>query len=160
LQIRIIGEYKLAVTQKNRIVIPAKLRVYLDDHKEIYVSTYNFGWLEVYPQKYWQELTSVLENLPRFSTDRRDFTKIIYSQTQTTELDSQGRFVLSESLLHNLGLTDADAKKNEVYIIGAGNHIEIWEKERWEMQKQKLLKNIDSLSDRIALLSSNYDKGK
>jgi MraZ protein len=160
LQTRIIGEHKLALTQKNRLVIPIKFRQYLHGQKEIYISSYNFGWLEIYPSDYWQELVKTLEKLPKFSTDRRDFTKLIYSQTQTVELDVQGRFVLTETMLQNLDILNLEDRKSEIYAVGAGGHIEIWEKERWEMQKQRLVKNIDSISDRIALLSSNYDKAK
>jgi MraZ protein len=149
---RLIGEHLLSLTDKNRVVIPSSLRQDPGLKETLFISMHNQGLLEIYPKRYWQGFIDLLYKLPHLQSDVRNLQRLIFSSTVKIKLDSQGRFVISEQMFNCLEI-DHD-KKNKLYVIGAGDRIEIWEEQRWLLKKKSLISQIDSLSDRIALLSS------
>ncbi len=55
----------------------------------------------------------------------RDLQRFFFSAAFDAELDSQGRILLPANLRKYAGLT------KETVVIGAFNHAEIWDAEKW-----------------------------
>ena len=49
----------------------------------------------------------------------------IYSSSSKTKLDSQGRVLIPQTLKEYAGID-----KN-VYVVGVGDHAEIWDEDKW-----------------------------
>ena len=50
----------------------------------------------------------------------------VFSQAEEVDCDKQGRFVVPTYLRDYAGITE------EIVIIGAGDHFEIWDKDEWD----------------------------
>jgi division/cell wall cluster transcriptional repressor MraZ len=78
----------------------------------------------------WEKYVEKLEALPNYKFG--NLKRLIYSRTQTASLDSQGRLLIPASFREELGL------KGEISVIGNNTSIELWSKEAWIAEKQKM----------------------
>ena len=62
----------------------------------------------------------------------RDFTRAFFSGITEVKTDSQGRILLSRSLLEYAEITE------EVYLVGTGFYLEIWSSKNWLIESKKL----------------------
>lgn len=110
---------------KGRIALPKKIRNELGGQRVVLTVGFDdciFGFAE----KAWEGITSVELSRPLFSDAQgRDLRRKMFAAAQVIELDSQGRFILPENM------TKMTEIKNEVTIIGAGDHFEIWGTSKW-----------------------------
>jgi len=74
----------------------------------------------------------------------RQTEHFIYASAFEVEADDQGRIVLPERLITyaNLG--------SQVYFLGVGDRIEIWNKEAWEKKEAEVAADAASYIERIA----------
>ena len=141
-----MGEYHHTIDDKGRLTIPSKIRYELG---ESFVVTRGLdGCLFVYKKDDWNKIVSKYQELPNVK-DARNFMRFFLSGANFLEFDKQGRINISTPLMKY-----ADLKKDCV-VIGVGDRLEIWSKDRWE---NFINNNEDSLSD-IAdnLFSSNLN---
>ncbi len=115
------GEYKHSIDAKGRLAIPAKLREELGEH--FTVTKGLDGCLAVYPEAEWEGLEQRIRSMPM--SKARDLQRFFFSAAFDAELDSQGRILLPANLRKYAGLT------KETVVIGAFNHAEIWDAEKW-----------------------------
>jgi MraZ protein len=101
--------------------------------------------LFVYPLEEWHKLESQLDTLVVFKRNNRDFKRRFFSGSFEVETDKQGRANLSNELIVYAGLN------KEVYIIGAGDHIEIWDRIRWEEYRRTLNAAYETLAEDLGL---------
>lgn len=128
-----LGTYRAKFIDKNRLVMPAKLRDEIG--KERIVLTVGFEeCIFGFREKDWQEVISPELAKPLFSDSQsRDLRRKMCFNAQIVELTSLARFVIPENMVHF-----AKINKQEVTIIGAGDHFEIWESKKWEEYEKKL----------------------
>lgn len=116
------GTYENKMDAKGRTFIPAKLR---RDCGDRFVLT---RWLDncvaVYTVEAWSALAEKLRALP--SAKARDTQRFFFSAAETVEIDKQGRVLVPTVLRQFAGL------ENDVVVIGAGERMEIWSKDRWD----------------------------
>ncbi len=115
------GEYKHAIDPKNRMFLPATLRDELGD--EVYVVKGVDSCIAVYTKDAWESFTDKINSLPEMQVRR--VKRILFASAVKTKLDSQGRILISQGHKEYAGLD-----KN-VYVVGVGNHIEIWDELKW-----------------------------
>ncbi len=115
------GEYKHSIDAKGRLAIPAKLREELGEH--FTVTKGLDGCLAIYPESEWEGLEQRIRSMPM--SKARDLQRFFFSAAFDAELDSQGRILLPANLRKYAGLT------KETVVIGAFNHAEIWDAEKW-----------------------------
>ncbi len=115
------GEYKHSIDAKGRLAIPAKLREELGEH--FTVTKGLDGCLAVYPEAEWEGLEQRIRSMPM--SKARDLQRFFFSAAFDAELDSQGRILLPANLRKYASLT------KETVVIGAFNHAEIWDAEKW-----------------------------
>lgn len=120
-----LGEFQQVMDSKNRIFIPSKYREMIGDR--VYISCNVDGCLSVYSEEGWQKYTDKLLALP--STAGSAIMRFVFSTAMDAKPDSQGRVVLTQALRDHAGLT------KDIYVIGAGDHAEIWDKERRDKDK-------------------------
>lgn len=115
------GEYSHNLDSKKRVSLPSRLR---EELGEKVVMTKNVDkCISLYPIDRWDDFTAKLDTLPQ--TETRMVKRFLYSAAFETNVDGQGRVLISPTLCEYAGLTRA------VKIIGVGDHIEIWDDENW-----------------------------
>ena len=135
-QFTFTGQYSFNIDSKNRINIPAPLRKQFSaKDKKTFVVTRGIdqcAW--IYPISEWNFIQNELKQLSSLSKTNRTFLRNHLRHANILKFDSQGRFVLPQSLI------DYSSIKKDVTIIGVLNKIEIW--------NPNLLRKVD-LSDEI-----------
>jgi len=63
---------------------------------------------------------------------RRRLRSLFVGHAETVSVDKSNRVLIAETLRSYAGLDDAAA----VYLVGSGSAIEIWQKQRWEVQAE------------------------
>lgn len=127
------GEYQVKFTAPGRIVLPKRLREALKGNTFVLTKGYN-TCLSGFDREDWETRAGELLNSSLLSDENLDKKRFLFSSTVFLEIDDQGRFVIPKNLLAFAQL------KEDIYIIGVGDHFEIWEAERW----QKYLKDFRS----------------
>ena len=130
------GQFTFSIDSKNRINIPAPLRKqFSTNDKKTFVVTIGVdqcAW--IYPIGEWNVIQNELKKISSLSKTNRIFLRNHLRHASILKFDSQGRFVLPQSLI------DYTSIKKDVTIIGVLNKIEIW--------NPNLLRKIDQ-SDEI-----------
>ena len=118
-----MGEFKHALDEKKRLIIPSKYR---EELGSTFILTRGLdNCLFLYPEIEWNCLTAKLHTLSFTKRDARNFLRFFLSGATNIEVDKQGRILLPANLLEY-----ADIQKDCV-IIGVGERVEIWAKEKW-----------------------------
>lgn len=119
-----IGEYNHTIDAKGRLIIPSKYREELGEH---FIVTKGFdGCLFAYADSEWQKLMERIQSLPLVNKDSRNLNRYFLGSAIDGEFDKQGRVLLSAALRKHAAL------EKDVVLVGLGNHIEIWSRDRWE----------------------------
>lgn len=139
------GEYQFIMDTKNRVFIPSKFRdeIKKENSKKLMITIGLDGCLYLFPQSSWNELLKNNMEIFRLENkeEERAFKRFFFSNASDVEIDEQGRILISNSHKNYAGI------KKEVVIIGAGNKIELWSKERWEeYNNSKIKKSIKKFS--------------
>ncbi len=117
------GEFKHNLDSKNRLAIPAKLRLELGEKPVLTRGLDNC--LFIYPHRDWELFMEKLNKLPLGQAKARNFKRFILSGASEIEIDEMGRALIPEPLKKYSGI------KKEIVIIGVGDRIELWSKDVW-----------------------------
>jgi MraZ protein len=99
--------------------------------------------VDIYPLEAWAKLEEKLESLSDFNRRNRDFKRRFFSGSEPCDVDKQGRILIRDEFRKHAGLT------KEVYIVGVGNHLQIWDKEAWEQYRSGLDDGYEALAEEI-----------
>ncbi len=129
------GTFNPIPDDKVRIAIPAKFRDIVarsGDPTGLMIT----GWenaLLAYTKPHWEKIVTRINSAPK-SAELRRFIREFVGGAHECDFDSQGRVLIPPSLRKDTGI---EAKK-EIELLGVGDHIEIWSKER-RMEDRALL---------------------
>jgi MraZ protein len=143
----LIGEYTGKIGEKKRVSLPSKFREELGE--EIILTRGYEDALIVVNKKLWETIASEVMNGSFIDKNIRDTSRFLVGGAKEIELDSQGRFVIPQSLYKHADL------KNEVVFIGLANWIEIWDKKKWEERLEYLKENSDEIAQEISKMSKD-----
>lgn len=120
-----MGEYNHTIDAKSRLIIPSKFREALGD--DFVVTKGLDGCLFVFDNKEWAIFEEKLQKLPSLTNpDVRKFVRFFMAGATSVEVDKQGRILIPA------GLKDFAALEKDTVLIGVGNRVEIWSKERYD----------------------------
>ena len=134
----LIGEFKHNLDSKNRLTIPARLRVELGE-KPVLTRGLD-GCLFIYPNRDWQLFSEKINNLPLGQKKARDFKRFILSGASEIEIDEMGRILIPVPLKKYAKLGKS------IVIIGVQDRIELWDEDIWD----KYIAESEKLSGDIA----------
>jgi MraZ protein len=122
------GSYQRSLDEKCRFTLPKLIRDTLEQSGGLvlYVAPGTDGSLVVYTEASFQRLGEQLGQGSPNSHDIRAFSRLFYSQAQRVEPDRQGRVRLPTDLV---AMT---LKGREIVLIGVRDHLEVWDRERWQ----------------------------
>lgn len=132
----LVGEYELTLDAKNRVAVPARLRnafvegVYLTKEPEPCLG----GWS---PEEFADRMEEDTAATDPGSLARRDVKRRLAANAVFLELDAQGRVTLPARHLSYAGVS------RDVTVIGAQDHLEIWDRARWARYLARLEEEAD-----------------
>ena len=139
----LLGEYEHALDDKNRLTLPAKFRQAFADG--VFVVRGIDPCLLVYARSGWERFVAErLEGLNPFSREARQMSRFVFAGAWETELDRQGRILLTPALVEyaNLG--------REVVVAGMRDHLEIWEPGAWRQELTDVEGSAELVAERLA----------
>ena len=134
-----MGEFEHSLDEKNRIIIPTKLREELG--KNFVITCGTDGCLFIYPEKAWGEFVEKLKKLPG-TQEGRKMQRYFMANAAQCEPDKQGRVMIPTRLIEQ-----AEIKK-EVVSVGVIDKIELWSKDRWHAGND--IGSVDEIVDHMA----------
>ena len=136
------GQFDYTLDAKKRLNVPAKFRpsfangVVLAKALEPCVAI----WA---PEAFETWTDSFLSNLNPVSSERRKLTRFFAGNSWDVELDSAGRVTLNAPLLAHAGIS------KEVVVIGNLDHIEVWDRARWQKDQETLDSEIVEIAESL-----------
>jgi MraZ protein len=126
-----LGEYQPNITEGSRIALPKKLRDQIAGD-DVIMSRGFEACVFVYDKEDWLvEAEKQVEN-PITDLKTRDVKRYMYASATETAIDTQGRLVLPTNLKDYAHIDKKTA------VIGAGDHIEIWDFDAWQAHLNKI----------------------
>lgn len=140
-----MGEFNHSIDTKGRIIVPAKFREELGE--EFVVTLGLDGCLFLYPQAEWREFVEQLKHLPG-NREARQLQRYFLAGAMTCEADKQGRMLIPAKLREHAGL------EKEVVFVGVLGKIEIWSKERWDVNND--FGDMESIAENLSELGISF----
>jgi len=113
--------------------LPSNFKEALGNRKVDRLVAVNYeSYLRVWPEDEWEIKEQELSRLNVEDKKVSDYLGHLYSNLTELEIDSQGRFFLPESWRKELGFSE------QVYLLGKGNHFEIWKPEEFNFKSREL----------------------
>jgi len=126
-----LGEYCPSFTKGNRLALPKKMREVVSGKQVILVRglekcVYGFD------KATWESEAQKHIDLSIFDSNSRKLKRYLYSGASVIEMDTQGRFVVPQNLIEYASL------ESDLYVVGAGDHFEIWSSTNWNEHLSKI----------------------
>ena len=134
-----LGEYKAKFTGKGRVILPHKFRQELKG-KEVILSRGFENCIWGFDLKDFEKEARKQLEISATEERARYIRRYLFSGSESVELDAQGRIIIPSALL------DFASVKDEVTVIGAGDHFEIWDVKLWK----KHMKEVEVALGRIS----------
>lgn len=129
-----LGTYEPSLLAKGRTALPKKIRDNISGSSVILTIGFEkciFG----FDKKAWDEVVKPELEKPFFSDkEGRDMRRRMFVNAMEVQVDSQGRIILPDFMSPYAGI------KDQITIIGAGDHFEIWDREEWSQYQKDLTK--------------------
>ena len=133
-----LGEYQPNITEGSRIALPKKLREQITSG-EVILSKGFEACVFVYDKNDW--LLEAQKQLEKPITDAyvRNLKRYLYASAAESAVDDQGRFVVPNNLKEYAKLD------KKTIVIGAGDHIEIWDQDIWNQHLEKISRDLAAI---------------
>lgn len=120
-----VGEYERQMDDRNRFILPAKIRDKLSG--TIYITKAPVEkCLNLYTEAEWEVIAQKFSSLPTGTdTNVGNLQRKIFGNAIDCDLDKQGRVSLSKALLDYAGIT------KDIVLVGANTKLEIWDAQAW-----------------------------
>ena len=119
-----LSQYVNQIDKKGRVSLPSSFRNVLPKQNKndlILFKSIKFPAVDGCSYERIYKIAERIDKLDIFSDDQDDFTTSIFSETVSTKIDKEGRFLIPKFLKEYSNIID------EVTFIGQGNYFQIWE---------------------------------
>ena len=143
------GTYERTMDDKLRLAIPRQLRDGFReaDSEEMFLAPGNEGCLSIFSKAGFEDFAAKMATISTGRVQVRNFLRLYYSQAECVQVDKQSRIRIPERLAKMAEL------KHNVVLIGVHDHVEIWDKERWDSFLSQNGSQFDALTSEALDLS-------
>ncbi len=120
---RFTGRAEHTLDDKGRLVVPARFRERLGGKFIVTIAQPDLC-LALYPQATWEAFCERLDAAPVKDERYRRFVRHLFSHTDETSVDAQGRLLIPPALRAYAGI------EREAVSIGSLTRVEVWSRER------------------------------
>jgi MraZ protein len=118
------GTHTPRLDDKGRLFLPAKFREQLQEG--LVITRGQDRCLTVWPVDEFTALTEQLKQAPLTNKRARDYTRMLFASASDETPDKQGRITIPPML------RDYASLSRECVVIGAMNHVEVWDADSWQ----------------------------
>lgn len=137
-----IGEYSHNLDAKGRLIIPSKFREEL--HASFILTRGLDGCLTIYSVAQWEKIFEEINKLPGTKEATRKYIRVLTSNASECTLDNQGRILVPSNLSKSVGID------KECVVVGANDHIEIWDKTSWEEYFKEASASFEEVAENLS----------
>jgi MraZ protein len=138
------GTFDHTLDAKNRLTVPARYRATLAEGVVMAMPVDLEPCVGVWqPQQYERYTERALAELPPLSPRLAELERFFYGSSQDAELDAAGRIMLPGFLAEHAGLS------KDVVVVGAGDRLELWDRDRWNEHRPTLLDGVAEITARV-----------
>jgi MraZ protein len=131
------GTFPCNLDDKRIVTLPRAVREQLGGCDTLFLSPGPDQCLWLTCKCHLDRLEQRLEQSQAREIDVRVFKRLYFAQTEKTALSTEGRIAVSEKLAQFAGLAQ------EVILIGADDHFEVWDAARWKQYTQQKSAQLD-----------------
>ncbi len=140
-----LGEFTHTLDDKGRLTLPARWRDELGD--QVVVTRGLDSCLFIFPKAKFELIAQEYDALGLEKSDARALSRFFFSKATDDEPDKQGRIIIPPPLRAYAGIN------GEAVMVGANNHIEVWNALRYKEMDAALESNAGEMSERMADLT-------
>jgi len=151
----LFGEYELTIDDKNRLLVPADIRKAIPPEfgEGFFLVQGSNRVLWMYPERYYEDLATRDPGDMTPSEDLLAFDQLHFAMASKLPWDKQGRVLVPEKVLRRASIG------KEVTLIGARDHLELWNRADWEVRREELLNRSSEITARAKLARQNPPGG-
>ena len=135
------GSFAHNLDEKGRLMIPRKMREELG--YKVYIMKGFEGSLSLYNEERYQKLVEEFSRLSFNQSKVRDYLRLQFASTYEMEVDKLGRVQIPTALLTKYNIS------KEVLVLGIGDHIEVWDKAKYEEYENGIKDEFESIAENI-----------
>ena len=135
------GTYEHTIDEKGRLVIPRKMRE--EAGVRLFIMKGFDGALSLFKEVEFERLTREFNYLPFSKKDIRAYLRIQLASACELEIDKMGRVQIPSSLLTKYQIS------KDVVVIGAGDHMEVWDKKTYAEYEASVNAEFENLAENI-----------
>src|SRR5580704_17034414 len=135
------GTHPRALDDKNRLVLPKRVRDILGQPEHLFVTPGPDRSLWLYTQADLERLAEKLDQSPATDAEARVFRRLYFAQAESVDIDRSGRILVPDRLVQFAGL------QHEVVLIGVRDHLELWDAQRWQQYLDQHAPRFDSVAE-------------
>lgn len=140
------GSYEYNVDEKGRVNIPPKFRNDIGD--KLYLIKGYEGCISLYKEQDFQRYITNIQNLPYEKAKVRQHARILLQSVVELSIDKAGRVLIPTKTLKEYEIG------RNVLVLGALDHLEIWDVEKWKVYKEENEKSFELDAEDLI---SNYE---
>lgn len=129
------GSYEYNVDEKGRVNIPPKFRNDIGD--KLYLIKGYEGCISLYKEQDFQRYITNIQNLPYEKAKVRQHARILLQSVVELSIDKAGRVLIPTKTLKEYEIG------RNVLVLGALDHLEIWDVEKWKVYKEENEKSFE-----------------
>jgi MraZ protein len=136
------GHFEHSLDAKNRLSIPTRFRTafssgtVLAKTPEPCVAIWT-------PETNEAIIERALSGLNPMGAEYRKASRFFQGNSFEVDLDASGRVTLPSPLLTHAGI------ERDVVVVGVGDHLEVWARQRWQEEQQALDAEIGEVTERL-----------
>ena len=135
------GTFDHTLDAKHRLTVPARYRASLA-HGAVLAMPLDMKpcvcvW---HPDEYEAYSRRALAEVKPLSRRLSELERFFYGGSHDTDVDSAGRIMIPQVLLDHAGLS------KQVVVVGAGDRLELWSRERWVEHRPALLSGVERIT--------------
>ena len=136
------GHYEHSLDAKNRLSIPARFRTAFSGG--VVLAKDPAPCLAIWPPETHEAIIQrALGQLNPMGAEYRKLSRFFQGNSFDVELDAAGRITLPPPLLAHAGI------EKEVVVVGVGDHLEVWGRERWTGEQRSLDAEIEEVTEQL-----------
>lgn len=144
------GHSEHTIDAKGRISIPARYRTALKEENEG-VSWYCLAWakecLRIFTKGKFEALEKQWKQSLAPNRAASRFERGMFSLAEPLDSDEKGRIPLPKLLMDQVGL----APGTPIVIAGVRNRLEIWEREAWKAEQERIINELPDLVEAMEI---------
>jgi MraZ protein len=136
------GTFDYSLDQKNRLTVPAKFRAALAEG--VVLAKGVDPCVELWPPKDFDaRMEAALAGRNPLSKEARRVATFFSANSTDAELDSAGRIGMPSFL------SDHGTLGKDVVVIGAGDHVQVWNRQSWSDFNATLAGQVEEITERL-----------